>query len=226
MSRTRPIDLPNGTRLWFDKKNGSAKATAAQLEWLSAVEDIPLDDLLDEGLTQAQVLERLRRALGQGEVPAGVLERQRHFREQAAKEPTCRICSILGTECEGRITRHHFIPRWMMLMLDNYPAYAARRKCTIPACIGRHRDLHLDDDASTPKSIAQYMTDDERKFAQKMLEELEEQHPAVFKFIRKGHKGTYEMQLLNDYDNDLFATATLDRDEGVQYTGIIRAGLA
>jgi hypothetical protein len=45
-----------------------------------------------------------------------------------------------------------------------------------------------------------------------MLEELEWQHPAMFKFIRQGGKGTYEQQLLADFDADLFSKASLDTE--------------
>lgn len=209
MSRARPIEFPDGTTIWFDQNRNGQKATPNQLAWLAAAENVPIDSLLDEGLSQGQVLFRLRQALEPGTIPLDIIERRRKAREEAKRQPACRICTTLDLECDGEITRHHFIPRWMMLELENYEAYAARSKCTIPICIGRHRDLHLDDDLETPKSIAQFMTDDERKFAQRMLEELEWQHPAMFKFIRQGGKGTYEQQLLEDYDADLFAKASL-----------------
>jgi hypothetical protein len=54
------------------------------------------------------------------------------------------------------------------------------------------------------------MTDDERSFAQQMLEELEWQHPRMFKLIRGGVAGKeYERQLIEDYDNDLFSKSEL-----------------
>lgn len=213
MSRARPITLPDGTQLWFDRGASNKKATPDQLAWLAAVEDTPIDTLLDEGLSQGHVLMRLRNVLTPGVIPLDIIERRRKAREEARKQPACRICTTLGFECDGDITRHHFVPRWMMLELENYAAYAARSKCTIPICIGRHRDLHLDDDTETPKSIAQFMTDDERKFAQKMLEELEWQHPSMFKFIRNGAAGKeYERQLIEDFDADLFSKASLTRE--------------
>lgn len=209
MSRARPIRLPDGTEIWFDQNLNGQKAKSSQLAWLAAAEDVPIDSLLDEGLSQGHVLFRLREVMEPGTIPFDIIERRRAAREEARKQPACRICPELGLECDGDITRHHFVPRWMMLELENYTAYAARSKCTIPICIGRHRDLHLDNDQETPKSIAQFMTDDERQFAQRMLEELEWQHPAMFKFIRQGGKGTYEQQLLTDYDEDLFAKSEL-----------------
>lgn len=205
MSRARPIEF-GGEIYWFDRHMGSEKATAWQLELLAAVEGVPLDDLLDEGLTQKHVLDRLRETLDQGKIPDDVLERMQRAREEALIEPACRICTAFGWECEGRITRHHFIPRWMMLQLENYTAYAARTRCTIPACVGRHRDLHLRGDEDTPKSIAQFLTDDERAFAQKMLTEFRNQHPAVFDLIAGGDEGTYEYQLIRDFQRGEFRT--------------------
>lgn len=193
MSRARNIG-----GLWFDGRRKNEKATASQLQLLAAAEDTTLDDLLDEGLNQKDCAERLRRALGEGVVPPEVLERQRVAREAAARQPICRICDALDTECEGYITRHHFVPRWMMLKLENYQAYAARSKCTIPICVGRHRDLHLDGDTQTPKNIAQFMTDDERAFAQKMLDELFEQ-------IGKSTREWMDTSLTREYDATLIA---------------------
>lgn len=192
----------------FDKKMSHKKATPAQLEALAAAEGIPIDDLLDEGLNQGEVRKRLTDIYHANVVPAEVIERRRIAREQAALEPECRICSALGWECDGSITRHHFVPRWMMLMLDNYQAYAARIRCTIPACIGRHRDLHLRGDEETPKSIVQFLNDQERAFAEKMLTEFKEQHPKVFDLIAGGDEGTYEYHLIRDFNLGRFREAS------------------
>lgn len=197
----------------FDKKQNSKKAKAEHLTLLAAAENIPIDDILDEGLTQGAVMTRLAAILHGDIIPAEVIERRRAARLAAREDRVCRICSVLDTECEGDITRHHFVPRWLMLRLENYQAYSARRKCTIPICVGRHRDLHLRDDNDTPKSIAQFMTDDERAFAQKMLEELEDQHPAMIKLMRKGDSSTYEAQLIKDFDSGLFALSELPQIE-------------
>jgi hypothetical protein len=195
----------------FDKKQNHKKATADQLALLAAVEDVPIDDLLDAGLRQGIVMRRLAEALHGDIIPMEVLDRRRKAREEAAKQPDCRICSVLGTECEGEITRHHFLPRWLMLKLDNYAAYAARSKCTIPICIGRHRDLHLPGDTDTPKSIAQFMTDDERKFCQKMMEELREEHPFVTEWISGGDRDwAYETQLFDDFNRGLFRSGAVE----------------
>jgi hypothetical protein len=192
MSRARPFH-----GLWFDQKN--PKATAAQLELLAAAENVSLDDLLDEGLTQKQVLQRLREALHGNLIPAEVLERRRLAKIEAGKDPVCRICDEYDWTCEGSITRHHFIPRWMMLMLDNYQSYAARAKCTIPICVGRHRDLHYRSDRETPKSIVGLLTDQERAFGAKMLDEFKEQHPKVYDLIAGGTEDSYEYILIRDH---------------------------
>lgn len=203
MSRARQIG-----GLWFDGRKNNEKATSAQLELLAAAENVPLDDLLDEGLKQAEVAMRLRQALGEGVIPPEVLERRRAAKEAAKNEAPCRICSTFGWECDGRSTRHHFVPRWMMLMLENYGAYAARSKCCIPICVGRHRDLHLRGDTETPKSIAQFLTDDERAFAHKMLSEFKDQHPLVFDLIAGGDEATYEYQLVRDFMTGRFTEAS------------------
>jgi hypothetical protein len=203
MSRARPL-----AGIWFDQKKNHQKATAEQLELLAAVEDTAIDDVLDAGLRQGEVIERLRVALGEGVVPPEVLERRRAAKILAASQPECRICSELGWECEGSITRHHFVPRWLMLQLDNYVSYAARSRCTIPICIGRHRDLHLRNDEETPKSMAQFLNERELTFAQKMLDELREQHPAIFDLISAGDSSTYESVLISDYIHGAFRKAS------------------
>jgi hypothetical protein len=203
MSRARQIG-----GLWFDGRKNNEKATSEQLELLAAAENVALDDLLDEGLKQQEVAIRLRAALGEGVIPPEVLERRRAAKEAAKNEKPCRICSTFGWECEGRSTKHHFVPRWMMLMLDNYTAYAARSKCCVPICVGRHRDLHLRGDTDTPKSIVEFLTDDERRFAHKMLTEFKNQHPLVFDLIAGGDEATYEYQLVRDFMHGRFMEAS------------------
>jgi hypothetical protein len=201
MSRARPFNTPAG-QIWFDQR---AKATVAQLELLADLEDIDVDDLLDEDLSQRQVLYRLRLASDDNVVPAHVIERRLERIRLAGIEPVCRICSIHGLTCEGRITRHHYVPRWMMLMLENYQAYASRSKCTIPICLKAHRDLHLRVGELASKSIAPSMTNDERKFAQKMLTEFKEQRPVVYDLILAGDESSYEYTLLRDFTLGEFA---------------------
>src|SRR5438128_2648296 len=105
MSRARPIG-----GLWFDRRLAGAKATSEQLELLAASENVPIDDLLDEGLRQGEVVDRLRIALGENTVPPEILERRREAKRLASMQPRCRICSAFDWECDGSITRHHFIP--------------------------------------------------------------------------------------------------------------------
>ncbi len=205
MSRARPIG-----GLWFDTQQNGKDCKVEHLELLAAAENISVDDLLDESLNQGELIKRLRLALNEGVIPAEVLEQMRARKAEAAMQPQCRICDAFGWACEGSITRHHFIPRWLMLQLENYQAYAPRRTCTIPICIGRHRDLHARDD-ELGKSIAEFLTDDERRFAQKMLEELEEQHPKIFKLLASGDETVYEGQLIRDYLAGNFARITTRR---------------
>jgi hypothetical protein len=60
-----------------------------------------------------------------------------------------------------------------MRELENYQAYSARSRCTIPLCVTCHRDLHSRNNTDD-KSIWRYLTAEERAFAQKMLDELRE----------------------------------------------------
>jgi hypothetical protein len=212
MSRARKIG-----GIWFDVQRKNEKATAKQLELLAAAENTTLDDLLDEGLNQHECALRLRKALGEGVIPPEVLERQRAAKEAARRQPKCRICDALKTECEGSITRHHFVPRWMMLKLENYQAYAARSRCTIPICVGRHRDLHIDGDEQTPKNIAQFMTDRERAFAQKMLDELFDQTGrSTREWLDTSLTRDYDAILIEDYHLGAFRNASGVR--GIRHT--------
>ena len=202
MSRARPYEL-DGEIVWFDNK--APVATVEQLELLADIEGISIDDLLDEGLGQRQVLKRLHEH--DGLIPEHVLERRRIRMADMADAPTCRWCEVHGSQCEGSITRHHYVPRWLMLLLDNYPAYAPRTICTIPVCLGRHRDLHLRD--GTPKSIVECLDGRERVFAQKLIDELREQHPAVFELLAGGSGDSYEGQLIADYLAGEFRRASM-----------------
>lgn len=205
--------------MWFDTQQNGKDCKVEHLELLAAAENISVDDLLDESLNQGELIKRLRMALGEGLIPADVLEQMRIRKAEAANQPTCRICDRYGWECEGSITRHHFIPRWMMIQLENYQAYAPRRTCTIPICIGRHRDLHARDDRDG-KSIIAFLTEQERAFAQKMLEELEEQHPKIFKLLASGSETVYEAQLIKDYLADEFTKqVSIENWERGQATG-------
>lgn len=207
MSRARSITY-NGERHWFDTHTNGRPAKVEHLELLAAVENIGEDDLLDEGLNQGEVIERLRKHLGQGVIPAHVLDEHRRRRELAQYDRVCRICSADGKRCDGKITRHHFVTRWLMKELENYEAYARRDRCTIPVCMGAHRDLHMRTDGD--KSIVEYLTNEERHFAHKMLGELEEQHPKIIALARAGDpEVSYEARLIRDYDEGKFAAEGL-----------------
>jgi hypothetical protein len=197
MSRARPLVI-NGETTWFDTKQNHRKATVEQLELLAAVEDKSIDDILDEGLSQGQVIVRLRETLHADFIPAEVLERRRQRKLDAARQPECRICGVTGNS-----TRHHFVPRWLMLELENYQSYAARSKCCIPLCVGCHRDLHFRD-GTGEKSIIPFLNDAERAFAAKILDELREQHPKIFDLLSAGDETTYEGQLMRDYYSGAF----------------------
>lgn len=191
-----------------------APATAEQLELLADWEGVDLDDLLDEGMAQKQVLFRLREVATPGVIPEHVLERRRERALIGRMSPACRVCTLKEweeggvVECEGRITRHHFVPRWLMLELENYQAYASRSVCTIPVCVGRHRDLHMRNDID--KSIVPYLRSHERRFAQRLLDELDEQHPQIVKLMAAGDFHSYEYQLIRDWEQGSFL-----KDEGV-----------
>ena len=214
MSRARSINH-DGEIFWFDTNVNGAPAKPNQLELLAAVENIEIDDLLDEGLNQGAVIERLRIGLDQGVIPVEVVERQRARREAAQTQRVCRAHP--GNEgCEGRITRHHFVTKWLMKELENYQSYARRDRCTIPLCVGFHRDLHMRN--TSDKSIVEYMTDEERHFAHKMLSELEEQHPKIIALARAGDpEVSYEARLIRDYDEGKFAVESLTNSEQSVY---------
>lgn len=202
MSRAKCyIDPLTGVEQWFDYKNQTA--TVEQLELLADFSDTSIDDLLDEGLGQKEVARRLHEM--DGLIPEHVLENRRRRREEARNAPACRWCEPRGLECEGMITRHHFVPRWLMLMLENYQSYATRSRCTIPICLARHRDLHMRGDH--PKSIADCLSPHERAFAQRMLDELQEQIPKPrWDLLLGGDIGAYEGQMIRDYVSGRFRT--------------------
>lgn len=195
MSRARPwTDSQTGETHWFDYRSPVAKPE--QLELLAEIEDLDLDDLLDEGLSQRQVLFRLH--AGSNLIPERVLERRKERAKRAQEEPVCRICSLHGWECEGKITRHHFVPRWLMRELDTYQQYAAKSRCTIPVCVGRHRDLHYRE-SGIDKSIVPYLNAAEKKLVVELLSELKDKRPSIFELIAGGNTASYEYQLVRDF---------------------------
>jgi hypothetical protein len=192
MSRAKKFTYDGG-HIWMDYK--SQVATVEQLELLSDLSGTPIDDLLDEGLGQKEVSRRLHEI--DGFIPQDVLDRRRARREAAKHAPVCRWCEPRGLVCEGYSTKHHYVPRWMLLLLENYEAYAARSRCCVSICLSRHRDLHMR--GGTDKSIVDCLLPHEKAFAQKILDELREQRPAVFDLILGGDSNAYEAQLLRDY---------------------------
>lgn len=200
MSRAKPYIDANGIEHWFDNKSPAA---VKHLELLADREEIDLDDILEENLTQKQVLYRLHKA--DNLIPENVLELRRERRERAKADPDCRICTANDWKCEGRITRHHFVPKWLMRELAHYNRYAARSKCTIPVCVGRHRDLHFRELGD--KSIAIFLNDAERELANKMLKELKEERPVIFDLIASGDTSSYEYSLIRDFQLGLFRPA-------------------
>lgn len=191
MSRAKQYQ--NGEfKVWFDYKS---VATPEQLELLADLTDQDIDDLLDAGLSQKEVARQLFAM--DGLIPEYVLEKRRKRISEQGQKPGCRWCDPRGLECEGRSSRHHYVPRWLMLLLKDYQLYSPRSICTIPICIARHRDLHLRGGES--KSIVDCLNDREKQFAQGMLDELKEQHPRVFELLAAGDENTYEGQLVQDY---------------------------
>lgn len=199
MSRARPILLPDGNEVWFNISHNGREARVEELELLAAVEDVSLDDLLDEELTQGDLILRLRRALGQGGIPAEVEMRRRSARVDRQRQPQCRLCGQ-----EGNSTRHHYVNRWIMRELSNYGEVGARNRCTVPICGTCHVDLH-DRSGGTQKSIAQVLDANERRFACDLLERFRREHPGGFALLAEGdHENVYEARLVYDWLNGAF----------------------
>jgi hypothetical protein len=194
MSRARPLTLPCGTTHWFDTNKNGEKATAEQLELLATVEtDCDLDDLLDQPLTQGEIVKRLRQALGHDPIPDEVLLRRQKWREQRQEQPKCRKCGR-----EGDSTKHHFVNKWILRELEHYTTkWADRSKNCIPVCIDCHRDLHSRDNGA--QSIADCLTDDEKRFADKALSALAEERPKLLILIARGDDSVYEARLIKDW---------------------------
>lgn len=192
MSRARPIRYEEEI-LWIDTKRNGQKATARQLELLATIEtNCELDDLLDQSLTQGEVVERLRQALGHG-IPDGVLEKIKRWREDRHQQPQCRICKK-----EGDSTKHHFVNKWILRELTNYQQkWAQRSQNCIPVCIECHRDLHSRDNG--PRSIAEHLNAEEREFAERALSALSEERPKLLILLARGDDSVYESRLVKDW---------------------------
>src|SRR5208282_3567354 len=194
MSRARDWTHPiTGKVFWFDAYDG--EATVEQIELLAEMEDADIDDLLDERLSTKAVLYRLNDASDL--IPHEIIEQKRARVLSTQRVLICRYHGDDG-ECEGSVTRHHFVPRWLMLELPDYINYAPRSYCTIPACVGWHRFLHIRDGNSN-KSIASYLTEAESDIADHLIESLKDVRPVLFDLIAHGDKTSYEWQLIHDY---------------------------
>jgi hypothetical protein len=200
MSRARDWTQPlTGEVFWFDAYD--SEATVEQLEVLAEMEDADIDDLLDERLSTRAVLYRLNH--NSGLIPHEIIE-QKKARALSTQRPlACRYHED-SADCEGAITRHHFVPRWLMLELPDYINYAPRSYCTIPACTGWHRTLHLRD-GQDDKSIAPYLTDAECNIADHLIESLKEVRPVLFDLVLGGDPSSYEYTLLNDWQEGKFS---------------------
>ncbi len=198
MSRARHISLPTGERKWFDTDKNHIQASDAQLELLAAVEDVDLDELLDTLITQGEVLQRLREALGQGVIPLDILDRKRKAQERRRLQPRCRKCGK-----EGNSTRHHFVNKWILRELSAYGSkWSERASNCITLCTHCHRHLHFREDEE--KSIVGLLTRDEKQFAEEALNALAEERPKLLLLIGKGEEAVYETQLIRDWMNNQF----------------------
>ena len=201
MSRARSITF-NGETHWFDMNLNHRKATDEQLELLSMVEDVDLEELLESNVTQGDVVKRLREALGHDTIPLDVIRRRQEWREARRSAPDCRMCGKVGDS-----TRHHFVNRWILRELESYIAKWADRKVNcIPVCIDCHRDLH--DRSGPAKSIADRLTDDEKQFADSALAQLAEERPKLLILIAKGDDSVYEARLVKDWIEGQFEVGT------------------
>jgi len=200
MSRARDWTHPvTGEVLWFDAYD--SQATVEQIEVLAEMEDADIDDILDERLSTRAVLYRLNH--NSGLIPHEIIEQKRARSLLTQKPLVCRYHDD-PKECEGVITRHHFVPRWLMLELPDYLSYAPRTYCTIPACTGWHRFLHLRDGDSN-KSIAPYLTEAESDIADHLIESLKEVRPVLFDLIAQGDNNSYEWWLIHDWQEGRFS---------------------
>lgn len=199
MSRARDWTHPLTEEVfWFDAYD--SQATVEQLELLAEMEDADIDDLLDERLSTKAVLYRLNH--NSGLIPHEIIEQKRARVIIQQRPLVCRYHDD-PAECEGIITRHHFVPRWLMLELPDYINYAPRAYCTIPACTGWHRTLHLRDGKGN-KSIAPFLTEAESDIADHLIESLKEVRPVLFDLIAHGDRNSYEWQLIDDWQQGRF----------------------
>lgn len=199
MSRARDWTHPiTGEVYWFDAYD--SQATVEQLEALAEMEGSDIDDLLDARLSTRAVLYRLNDSSGL--IPLDIIEAKKARSLRTQQPLICRRHEN-PEDCEGSITRHHFVPRWLMLELPDYINYAPRSYCTIPACVGWHRSLHLRD--GEDKSIVTHLTEAERDIADHLIESLKEVRPVLFNLIAQGDDNSYEYQLIHDWQEGKFS---------------------
>lgn len=211
MSRARSIKHPNG-KLWYDTHRMTEQASDEQLELLATVEQIDLDDLLDEILTQQQVVSRLREGLHGGYIPAEVIERRQKWRERRQVQPSCRKCGKVGDS-----TKHHFVNKWILRELEGYQSkWADRSKNTIPICIDCHRDLHSRENG--PESIVSHLSDEEKRFAEAALTALADERPKLLVLIARGDSSVYEARLVKDWFENLFSV----KEEPMKHLMLVR----
>jgi hypothetical protein len=192
VSRARPIYIGD-EEIWFDTKGNGEKAKASHLELLALVEDLDLDDLLDEHITQGQIIERLRDALDQNNIPEDVVTRREEWRESRKILPQCRMC---GAKDDS--TKHHFVNRWILKELQDYAwKWADRNKNCIPLCVRCHRNLHLREGPA--KSIVPYLNDREKAFVEAAFEALTRERPHLVVLLARGDEEVYESQLVHDW---------------------------
>lgn len=205
MSRAKKIVLPNDEDKWYDSRTLGSPAEPELLELLADIDNISLDELLEQGLSRSEAYDKLRKALGQGGIPEEVLKQREKRRKTQNAPAECRICNSWQPTngCEGRITKHHFVPKWCMKELENYQAYSTRQICTIPLHLNVHRDLHLRNSGAN-KSVYHLLKPDERELAHKMLTEFREQHPVIFEIQLAGDIEVYEACLVNDFIHGKF----------------------
>ena len=165
------------------------------------MEGAEIDDLLDERLSTRALLWRLNHHSGL--IPHEIIEIKRARALSQQRPLVCRYHDD-PADCEGRITRHHFVPRWLMLELPDYVSYAPRSYCTIPLCVSSHRNMHMRDGGN--KSIAPYLTEAEKDIVDHLIESLKDVRPVLFELLAKGDQSSYESQLIHDWRNGLFDT--------------------
>lgn len=199
MSRARPITI-NGETHWFDKNENNRKASDKQIELLSTVEQVDLEDLLESNITQGEVIRRLRIGLNEHDpIPFWVLQKRQKWRKERVTQPPCRICGKIGDS-----TRHHFINKWILKELNHYAQkWSNRRENTIPLCIDCHRDLHYRNNG--PVSIVRFLTPREKQYADRALSALAEERPKLLILLAKGDDSVYESLLIKEWLQNKFA---------------------